>query len=562
MSNQDFSQSTSAYEEEEYYSPSVYISYRPEDNTRLVRAIRDWFMLRLGPGKVVIDVEFPPFVESMDYYIRERMRECEIFVPLIGPQWLQLLHMRMDQGEEDKARIEARIALEENLAIAPVYIANATILREIDVPADLVRMVKQNASVLDTNTNFEENMQAVIERLREAEQAHDELLDKIDVNAHYSQFEIALEENRLRDALMYLEDIHEYGIIPRPFRLQLAQRIRTLRRRLQVQDGAPIYERIRQLVERAPMEATEVLSYFIAKYPEVGDPDNLISKIRYETSPARLILETINDVNTTSQQRLSAGRQLNDHNDPRPGIGLRQDGVPDIAWVKIPAGDFIFGFDRRIEVDEFFIARFTVTNAQFAAFIADSGFDTAEWWQHLSAKEGEPTELRWEYPNYPRVRVSWFGAMAFCRWLGDKLGFEIRLPTEAEWEKSARGVNGSIYPWGGAYIAGYSNINEAISAISKTNLREPVAVGMFPHAQSPFGVHDMIGNVWEWCLNDFREPTNLSTQGEQKRALRGGAWSSDRLFAHSVRRRGELPTTQFNNIGFRIAADHLPDIEI
>jgi hypothetical protein len=560
MNNQEIPGASSAYEDEKGFAPSVYISYRAEDNERIVRSIRDWFMLRLSPMNVVIDVDIPPFAESVDAYIRNYMRDCDIFVPIVGPEWLQLLHMYMESGEEDKARVEARIAIEETLAIAPVYIAGASPLREIDLPPDLSLVATNTYSVLQTGGNFEENMQAVIHNLYVTEQQHDEMLDRIDVDVHYSQFERALAEERLADAIMYLEDIYQYGVIPRPFRLQIAQRIKTLRKRLQIRDGSPIYERIRQLIEYDPIEATEKLSHFIARYPEVGDPDNLMAQVRYQSSPARVLLDAVSSPETTSSQRLSAGRELNEHGDPRPGVGLRKDGLPDIPWAKIPAGDFIFGFDRRIDLNEYYIARYTVTNAQFEAFINDNGFSDARWWEGLAVQEDGPEEIRWEQPNYPRVRVSWYGAVAFCRWLSAQLGFTIRLPTEEEWEKAARGPNGAIYPWGSSYIAGYSNINEAISGISSTHLREPCAVGMFPHAQSTYGVHDMIGNVWEWCLNDFRNPTHIELGGDGLRAMRGGSWSNDRLFAHTARRQGKEPTTRFNEIGFRIVAEQLPDI--
>lgn len=567
MSDQEqpFLKAQKAYQDddENSFAPSVYISYRPEDNERIIKALRDWFALRLGPMNVVIDVDIPPFVESVDFYIRERMKQCNIFVCIIGSHWLQQLNMSIENDEIDLARLEARIAIEENLAIAPVYIDGASPLREVDLPLDLVLISKQQYSIIDTESAFEENMLNLIEDLRQTAISHSEEMDRIDVDVHYAQFEKALAEDRLEDALVYLHDIHDYGIVPRPFRLQIRQRIRTLKRRIQIRDGRPIYDRIAKQAETDPATASEKLGLFLAKFPEVGDPLNLVGRLHFETSPSRLIInKIIHNEDMDGFQRLSAGRELNQYGDPRPGVHLHQDGTPDIGWIKIPEGDFIFGFDRHIDLPEFFISRYTVTNAQFQAFIDDNGFENEQWWAGLSVHEQASGDLRWDFDNYPRVRVSWFAAVAFCRWLSDKVGYEIRLPTEMEWEKAARGVNGSIYPWGPSYIAGHSNINEAISGISSTNLREPCAVGMYPHARSPFGVDDMIGNVWEWCLNDFSDPTNTHFEGTQKRALRGGAWSSDRLFAHTVRRRGELPTTQFNDIGFRIVCESLPDISL
>ena len=567
MSDQDqpFLNAQRAYNDDEdnNFAPSVYISYRAEDNPRVARALRDWFVLRLSSMNVVIDVDIPPFVESVDYYIREQMEHCDIFVCIIGHNWLPQLNKHIDNDERDVTRIEVRIALEENLAIAPVYIDGANPFREMDLPNDLVALAKQHYSVIDNESGFEENMHKLIADLRQAAVAHDEELDRIDVDAHYAQSEKALAENRLEDALVYLQDIHDYGIIPRPFRLQIRQRIRTLKRRIQIRDGRPLYNRIKELSERHPEAAAEQLALFTAKFPEVGDPDNLTEKLYLENSLARVIVEQILfDEQLVGMDRLYLGQELSKMGDPRPGVGLHNSNIPDISWIKIIEGDFIYSFDRHITLPEFYISRYTITNKQFQAFIDDQGFEDDRWWQEFGKREADSGELRWQYHNYPRNRVSWHGALAFCNWLSDKTGYEIRLPTEMEWEKAARGVNGLVYPWGPTYLAGHSNINEAISGISQTNFREPCSVGLFPNGRSPYGVDDMIGNVWEWCYNDYADPTHVERGGKQKRALRGGSWSSDRLFAHNIRRRGELPTTRFNDIGFRIVCESLPDIHI
>lgn len=551
---------------EEDFTPQVYISYRPEDNEKIVRAVRDWFFLHLGPVNVVIDVSIPPFVEFIDSYIREKMRECNIFVPIIGPEWLSLLHMRMENTQEDRMRIETRVALEENLAIAPVYIAGAAPLREIDLPGDITALSTQKFSRLDSTSNFEDNMLAIIEDLKIASNSHHSLLGRIDVDRHYSAFEDAMQEDRLEDALRYLNEIHEYGIIPRPFRLQLRQRIRTVKRKIQMQAGGPLYNHIAELIETNPAEAYEKLTRFIAKYPEIGDPDDLMGQLVQPSNDVISLLKELEKTETDGYRRLEIGQQISELGDPRQGVGLRPDGLPDIAWLKVQEGDFIFSFDRHIDMPEFFISKYPVTYSQFKVFVDDGGFENDDWWDGLAERETEETEQRWKIDNYPRIRVSWYAAVAFCRWLSHHTGTEVRLPTEAEWEKATRGVNGLIYPWGASYIPGYSNINEAMSGISPTNLREPSSVGAYPHAASPYGVLDLIGNVYEWCYNEYSEPAAMANEVDVtiqiQRPLRGGSWRSDRLFAHSVRRRGELPATSFNDIGFRIVCNELPAIAI
>ncbi|PJF44139.1 MAG: hypothetical protein CUN55_05530 [Phototrophicales bacterium] len=371
-------------------------------------------------------------------------------------------------------------------------------------------------------------------------------------------------DGKFEDALYYLNEIHDYAIIPQPFRLQIRQRIRSVKRLKQLHEGYPIYQHIADLVRTNPPAAYDKLTHFFALYPEVGDPSNLFLQLVRPNEEVLTLLQQIEDPDLSAQERLKIGRRLSELDDPRLGVGLRPDGVPDIAWIKIPEGDFIFGFDRHIELPEYFISQYTITHIQFQAFLDDGGLEESIWWEDLAERETEINEQLWQFKNYPRVRVSWYMAVAYCRWLSSKLGTEVRLPTEQEWEKAARGTKGAIYPWGTSYIAGYSNINEAISGISPTNLREPTAVGMYPHGQSPYGVHDMIGNVAEWCLNEFENPdaapSKVNLYSDQKRPLRGGSWSSDRLFAHTVRRRGELPITQFNDIGFRVACSYLPKI--
>ena len=135
--------------------------------------------------------------------------------------------------------------------------------------------------------------------------------------------------------------------------------------------------------------------------------------------------------------------------DDRAGVGVR-DGLPDIDWVDVPAGEFLFGEDRSVlTLPAFRIARYPITNAQFQCFIDDGGFDDMKWWRRPKDRH-EPETPLWSYPNQPRETVSWFDAMAFCAWLDARCrssgtlpnGWGIRLPTGPEWEKAARGTDG------------------------------------------------------------------------------------------------------------------------
>ena len=124
--------------------------------------------------------------------------------------------------------------------------------------------------------------------------------------------------------------------------------------------------------------------------------------------------------------------------DDRKGVGLDANGLPDIDWVTIPAGDFVYQDGERRRLDGFRIARYPVTNAQFRAFLdADDGYRDHRWWRGLTEPDRDPKQPSWDIANDPRETVSWFEAMAFCAWLSHRTGLAIRLPAELEWERAA-----------------------------------------------------------------------------------------------------------------------------
>jgi formylglycine-generating enzyme required for sulfatase activity len=141
---------------------------------------------------------------------------------------------------------------------------------------------------------------------------------------------------------------------------------------------------------------------------------------------------------------------------------------------------------------------------QYQTFIDAGGYREKRWWTDL--QRPEPEASHWPQANRPRTNVNWYEAVAFCRWLSAQLGDELRLPTEEEWERAARGRDGRQYPWGNAYESGRANINETWDKMGEWNLQQTTAVGVYPHGTSSEGVLDLSGNVWEWCLNRARSP--------------------------------------------------------
>jgi hypothetical protein len=201
--------------------------------------------------------------------------------------------------------------------------------------------------------------------------------------------------------------------------------------------------------------------------------------------------------------------------------------IPDIAWIEIPGGPFIYQQDERRELPTFWIAKYPVTNAQYQCFIDDGGYDDPRWWTDLERSEPEPSQ--WPQGNRPRTNVNWYECVAFCRWLNACLGLSqdrIRLPTEVEWERAARGPSGREYPWGTGYRSGMANVDETRSNRGKWALRQTTAAGVYPHAETPEGIADVAGNVWEWCQNHHDDPKSVDSKPNRAaRALRGGSWN-------------------------------------
>jgi formylglycine-generating enzyme required for sulfatase activity len=260
--------------------------------------------------------------------------------------------------------------------------------------------------------------------------------------------------------------------------------------------------------------------------------------------------------------RIDAADALGQVGDPR----LEED-----HWVEIPAGTFYMGaqkekengrnydpeaFDREspvhaVTLRRFRIGRFAVTVQEFGVFLADGGYSAREHWAEGYGKFTEPEdwERQKEHPNRPVVGVSWFEAAAYCSWKGG------RLPTEAEWERAARGPDGSRYPWG----------DKPRLDISHANYHGVVGhatpVGLFPNGNSSEGLCDMLGNVWEWCGDWFGpyetrgQESPTGPQDRTSKVLRGGSWSADRMGVRVSVRIGIGPPDRNLIIGFRCAGE-------
>lgn len=248
--------------------------------------------------------------------------------------------------------------------------------------------------------------------------------------------------------------------------------------------------------------------------------------------------------------RAAIGRALGNWGlDDRPGVGLRADGLPDIAWVCIPGDQPFVYHGLRLLLPGFEIARYPITHQQFQAFVDAGGYADPRWWAGLAEHIAQPIDAQWHEPNSPRETVSWYEAVAFCRWLSAQSQQDIRLPTELQWERAARGSNGAEYPWCDGYEAGRANFNDHSKGGSTKGSTTAVGIYPFPSLE---GVHDLAGNVYEWCLNELDQPANAATSGDALRVLRGGAWSGSSRSLCAQGRYGSGPARRAFDVGFRV----------
>ena len=224
-------------------------------------------------------------------------------------------------------------------------------------------------------------------------------------------------------------------------------------------------------------------------------------------------------------------------------------------WITIPGGEFWMGGDgqyedelvHKLSLPEYQIARVPVTNAQYALYVQDIKVQPPEHWRGGQVPPGRE--------NHPVVSINWNDALAYCGWLSEKTGKNVTLPSEAEWEKAARGDKDKrAYPWGDNWRELHCNSNEL-------GLGETTPVGLFLNGASPYGCLDMSGNVWEWTRtiwdDKFKYPYKIddgreNLEARSNRVLRGGAFNNRSDFARCAFRFGYLPSDRYAYVGFRV----------
>ncbi len=311
-----------------------------------------------------------------------------------------------------------------------------------------------------------------------------------------------------------------------------------------------------------------LMALFIFRSNIIHGPKSLteippVSTASFTESP--LISNTPPSTSAPNAKKTSAVTAI-----PELGIGSTMTGEDGMTLLYVPAGEFIMGSDANddekpihtVYLEAYWIDQAEVTNQLFTSFVSAIGYQTdaersgssyvwngTEWvatngadWQHPTGSASNISSK----DDHPVIHVSWNDAAAYCEWAGR------RLPTEAEWEKAARGVDGRTYPWGDIEpIASLLNFNE--------NVGDTTPVGNYPDGKSFYGAYDMAGNVWEW-VNDWYGGTYYKNSPASNpagassgdyRVLRGGSWSNYVDSSRSADRGSSEPSNAYFSFGFR-----------
>ena len=283
-----------------------------------------------------------------------------------------------------------------------------------------------------------------------------------------------------------------------------------------------------------PENDTQLVQALLQINPVLAGRCLLQGQARFNSATCQAVinhlLSTVANPEVALRVRIAAGDVLGYLGDPRKG-----------EMVVIPAGEFLMGEVREqheLFLPDYQLGKYPVANAEYERFIEAGGYQNKSFWTkagwiEIGQNQNEPRywqDERFNKPNQPAIGLSWYECVAYCRWLSAETGQLYRLPTEAEWEKGARGVDGRVYPWGSEFEASRLNARAGDQQVCTIT-----PVGIYPTGTSPFGLFDCAGNVWEWCATRWKKPFPYDVnqdewqadylEGQNLRVLRGGSWN-------------------------------------
>lgn len=565
----------------------IFVSYAREDKPYCIRIIETlhahdvWYDQRLYAGQ--------------DWWkeILRRLDWCEIFIYLLSPDSIASLYCRR----------EVEIARRLNRHIIPVLINKETIL-----PDKMKNWQYVDLSESLTVENVTKLLNSVLhaERQKTARSPADAVVQPasngpvVDTNPadQVSSAVRALENGDYDKAITLLRRAQASGYRSRFLPLDKLLRIAesAVSERSQSREVEREYQHIVALFafESTRTLACEALAEFAAEFGDY-DPQGLHRLCNASEDGARAAKRSPAPVPTASPQefghqsagesngitrdtsRLATGfssqvvKQPSASHRPAGAKALRaidaarvadapmpEEILPMLQWCDIPFGrvtissmvgsDEDFG-ELTLDVDNFVMSKYPVTNAQFQIFAeAQDGYGNPRWWSFSQAanswfKQGHGiAEARFSGDERPRENVNWYEAMAFANWLSGLLKMKITLPTIAQWQRAAKGDDDRYFPWGDDYYEEHCNTLES-------GMKMTTPVNRYDKGASPYGVYDMAGNVWEWTMNT----ASAAEEGrDRRRAVAGGSFVSPCDRAQTAFRYYLDPRVRYSSIGIRL----------
>ncbi len=536
----------------------LFVNYRRADDPDFVQHMRTWFMIRYGRQNVFMDFDTIPEFARFEDFIREKVRESDAVIAVIGPNWLRLLQEKESSGRPDYVRIELEEALKHNKVIAPICIKGAVVPPSEEVPASLRPIFRRNVASLRDGRDILEDIQRILDSL-ETQLVHQGVSLAVPNSTpevigpqRHETFDVWAAADRLSEgyetgdwptSLGWIMRLRGSGaIIPVFFKLdeieadilEILRAEEAAHRRREMVDYE--YGFVRYMVRlHRPSEDIMVALKSVWRIELDYDPDHFAEKFSITSKPD----------NPSPKQ----WRKLSD--EVRSIIG------EPFEWIEIPEGivsledstHYGGSADGKYHVNHFAIARYPITNTQYQVFIkAVDGYSNPQWWEYSQhaiewyQKKKPPEETSAAVTDLPRTNLSWYGAIAFCNWLVYRTNQVILLPTEQQWQRAAQGDYSLKYPWGDEFDGGRCNFMSS----------GPTPVTQFPDGASPYGVMDMCGNIWQWCLNEWGKD-NCDLTSSRPRAIRGGTWwVSNEEALRCTYRFGMFPNMRLDGGGYRI----------
>jgi formylglycine-generating enzyme required for sulfatase activity len=555
---------------------SIFIGYRRDDTADVSGRVYDRLRGTFGADAVFKDVDnLDPGIEFGEYILGV-LPKCRVFLAMIGPAWADVRNdagaRRLDDPK-DWVRIELETALATpGLQIVPVLVNGAPMPRVDQLPETLRRLPALNAAVVRRDPDFHKDMDKLIRAL-EAGAAS----GRVEVEAPQAALAgSAAAWKLIADSL----DVHDYADFQTHF------------------PGTP--EVILAGRHRRLLEAWNAL--------DQNDPQAIVAfrKALFDSGFERLLKHSENVMNAAQRRvrereaaEAEVRRKAEDEQHARivtrsrPGSVWRDTipGLPESAcpeMVTMPPGRFMMGsppgeerwkeYDGReepqheVRIDHTFaLGKYEVTVDEFAAFIAETNHDMGAS-AYISAEGANKPGRGWrdavsaQTGRHPGCCISWNDAKAYIAWLNRKLGIgrrpdAYRLPSEAEWEYACRAGTTTPFSFGATISTAQANYDGNYDSGVGKNRRKTTPVGSFP--ANAFGLHDMHGNVWEWCEDAWHQsyagaPIDGSTWVEggdhSSRVLRGGSWHNK--FPQNLRSANRVrndPTVRIDANGFRLA---------